>query len=265
MVKRSSPFTATAAHGIPGASCCFKTVPFSGSIASIWRRSREPIHNVLFRRSQARACGVMAGEARRCFSITCGCVMLNSSFGTKVRLISSSCNNAMQLVNLRAIDAECTRALLLTSGFSRVQKAKRRRSRFNFNGFPGAAKTVETVSVSVIADTGLKPGINKSSRLMFKNVCSPARTLPDSLPDELMKTRQLLGWTFTQYAVFAFGLFSAGTAGSGIITFQESSDASRDSKQQLVGHWRKTTIVFESAKAEHLVLRADGTAGNWVV
>ena len=80
-----------------------------------------------------------------------------------------------------------------------------------------------------------------------------------------MKTRQLLGWTFAQYVVFAFGLVSAGTAGSGVITFQESSDASRDSKQQLVGHWRKTTIVFESPKDEHLVLRADGTAENWVV
>ena len=79
-----------------------------------------------------------------------------------------------------------------------------------------------------------------------------------------MKTRCLLG-LFAQCAVFAFGLVSAGTAGSGIITFQESSDASRDSKQQLVGHWRKTTIVFESPKDEHLVLRADGTAENWVV
>ena len=79
-----------------------------------------------------------------------------------------------------------------------------------------------------------------------------------------MKTRCLLV-LFAQCAVFAFGLVSAGTAGSGIITFQESSDASRDSKQQLVGHWRKTTIVFESPKDEHLVLRADGTAENWVV
>jgi hypothetical protein len=74
----------------------------------------------------------------------------------------------------------------------------------------------------------------------------------------------LLG-LFAQCAVFAFGLVSEGTAGSGVITFQESSDASSDSKKQLVGHWRKTTIVFESPKDEHLVLRADGTAENWVV
>ena len=88
--------------------------------------------------------------------------------------------------------------------------------------------------------------------------------MPDSLPTRLMKTRSLLG-LFAQCIVFAFGLVSAGTAGSGIITFQESSDASPDSKQQLIGHWRKTTIVFESPKDEHLVLRADGSAENWVV
>ncbi|MGC4095497.1 MAG: hypothetical protein QM706_00120 [Nitrospira sp.] len=33
----------------------------------------------------------------------------------------------------------------------------------------------------------------------------------------------------------------------------------------LVGHWRKTTIVFEQPKDEHLVLRADGTMENWTV
>ena len=33
----------------------------------------------------------------------------------------------------------------------------------------------------------------------------------------------------------------------------------------LVGHWRKTTIVFEEPRDEHLVLKADGTVENWVV
>lgn len=33
----------------------------------------------------------------------------------------------------------------------------------------------------------------------------------------------------------------------------------------LVGHWRKTTIVFEQPKDEHLVLHADGTVENWTV
>jgi len=91
------------------------------------------------------------------------------------------------------------------------------------------------------------------------------RTLPDSLPTKLMKTRQLLGWTGAQCSVFLIGLVSAVAAGSGIITFQESSDAPSDVKQQLIGHWRKTTIVFGSPKDEHLVLNTDGTAENWVV
>ena len=80
-----------------------------------------------------------------------------------------------------------------------------------------------------------------------------------------MKTRSLLGFTFAQCAVFAFGLVTAAATDSGVITFQESGDASSDNKQQLIGHWRKTTIVFGSPKDEHLVLNADGTAENWVV
>ena len=33
----------------------------------------------------------------------------------------------------------------------------------------------------------------------------------------------------------------------------------------LVGHWRKTTIVFEEPRDEHLVLKADGIVENWVI
>ena len=62
----------------------------------------------------------------------------------------------------------------------------------------------------------------------------------------------------------AFGLVSAATAGSGVIAFQESGEASSDNKQRLVGHWRKTTIVFESPKDEHLALHAV-TGGKLVV
>lgn len=80
-----------------------------------------------------------------------------------------------------------------------------------------------------------------------------------------MITRILLGFTFAQCAGFALGLISAAAAGSGVITFQESGEASSDSTQRLIGHWRKTTIVFESPKDEHVVLHADGTAENWVV
>ena len=58
---------------------------------------------------------------------------------------------------------------------------------------------------------------------------------------------------------------SVTAAGSGVIRFQESGDVSSGNKQQLIGHWRKTTIVFGSPKDEHLVLRANGTAENWVV
>jgi hypothetical protein len=79
-----------------------------------------------------------------------------------------------------------------------------------------------------------------------------------------MKTRSLLGFTFVQCTVFAFGLVCAAASASGVIAFQESGEAS-DNKRQLIGHWRKTTIVFESPKDEHLVLNADGTAENWVV
>ena len=68
-----------------------------------------------------------------------------------------------------------------------------------------------------------------------------------------------------QCTVFAFGSVFSAAAGSGVITFQESGDASSDNNQRLIGHWRKTTIVFESPKDEHLVLHADGTADNWVV
>ncbi len=50
-----------------------------------------------------------------------------------------------------------------------------------------------------------------------------------------------------------------------IIPFQAGPEVPGDNAQVLVGHWRKTTIVFESPRDEHLVLHADGTAENWVV
>ena len=34
---------------------------------------------------------------------------------------------------------------------------------------------------------------------------------------------------------------------------------------ELVGHWRKTTIVFESPRDEHLILNPDSTFQNWTV
>lgn len=80
-----------------------------------------------------------------------------------------------------------------------------------------------------------------------------------------MKTGNL----FPSIALFGqcvvFGFIVSAAAASAVITFQEGSNAPSDTKQQLIGHWRKTTIVFESPKDEHLVLHADGTAENWVV
>ncbi len=38
-----------------------------------------------------------------------------------------------------------------------------------------------------------------------------------------------------------------------------------ESARILVGHWRKTTIVFENPQDEHLVLDADGAATTWEV
>jgi hypothetical protein len=35
--------------------------------------------------------------------------------------------------------------------------------------------------------------------------------------------------------------------------------------QELAGHWRKTVIVFESPRDEHLILNADSTFQNWTV
>ncbi|MDK2745631.1 MAG: hypothetical protein H8K03_19420 [Nitrospira sp.] len=45
----------------------------------------------------------------------------------------------------------------------------------------------------------------------------------------------------------------------------QSSTPLSENARILVGHWRKTTIVFEQPKDEHLVLHADGTLENWIV
>ena len=47
--------------------------------------------------------------------------------------------------------------------------------------------------------------------------------------------------------------------------FQIASEPSAENPSTLVGHWRKTTIVYGSPRDEHLVLHADGKAENWVV
>src|SRR5438045_8733740 len=66
-------------------------------------------------------------------------------------------------------------------------------------------------------------------------------------------------------AALVFAASSSLAVESGIITFQGGDDAASENTKRLIGHWRKTTIVFESPKDEHLVLNADGSAENWVV
>ena len=104
-----------------------------------------------------------------------------------------------------------------------------------------------------------------NSRFIVQMACSRIRSLSDSLGCEFMKTPNLLLSVALVQCIFsAFGIAFIATD-SGITTFQESGNASSDNAQRLIGHWRKTTIVFESPKDEHLLLRADGSAENWVV
>jgi hypothetical protein len=65
----------------------------------------------------------------------------------------------------------------------------------------------------------------------------------------------------------ACGLFvwSASAADREIVPYQAGTEALSEGAKVLIGHWRKTTIVFESPRDEHLVLHDDGTAENWTV
>src|SRR5438034_8945619 len=65
-------------------------------------------------------------------------------------------------------------------------------------------------------------------------------------------------------AALVFAASSSLAVESGIITFQGGDDAASENTKRLFGHWRKTTIVFESAKDEQLVLDAYGIADDWV-
>jgi len=51
----------------------------------------------------------------------------------------------------------------------------------------------------------------------------------------------------------------------GILAPPSESGPLSESARALVGHWRTTTIVFESPEDEHLVLNPDGTWEDWVV
>ena len=59
---------------------------------------------------------------------------------------------------------------------------------------------------------------------------------------------------------------AAGSAAAAppIIRFQENA-APSNNQQQLIGHWRKTTIGYTGPIDEHLVLHSNGTVENWTV
>ena len=54
-------------------------------------------------------------------------------------------------------------------------------------------------------------------------------------------------------------------AAAGIPAHASQAPQISEDARVLVGHWRKTTVVFESPQDEHLVLNANGSAANWVV
>jgi hypothetical protein len=68
------------------------------------------------------------------------------------------------------------------------------------------------------------------------------------------------------FALFAWGFvaFSA-KASEQEITLVELEAGASDNAAVLIGHWLKTTTIYESVKDEHLVFHPDGTVDNWVV
>jgi hypothetical protein len=94
----------------------------------------------------------------------------------------------------------------------------------------------------------------------------PARLGGDEVPMRtgINNVVQLSRW-LALLAVCGVIVLPASAADREIIPYQAGTEALSENAKVLVGHWRKTTIVFESPRDEHLVLRDDGTAENWVV
>jgi hypothetical protein len=80
------------------------------------------------------------------------------------------------------------------------------------------------------------------------------------------KTLALALCAFTSLAAtgLSAGTAHAQTADTGGILFQVQAGVSSPISV-LIGHWRATSIVFDSPRDEHLVLYPDGTAKYWVV
>ena len=68
----------------------------------------------------------------------------------------------------------------------------------------------------------------------------------------------------TNCIAFAIPVCCAAAPASPIIRFQENA-APPNNAQQLIGHWRKTTIGYTGPMDEHLLLHSNGTVENWTV
>jgi hypothetical protein len=65
----------------------------------------------------------------------------------------------------------------------------------------------------------------------------------------------------------AFGALGAASRMAEAATSMPAPDAKPVPSRgpTLVGHWRSTSVAFESSRDEHLVMREDGTAETWIV
>ena len=85
------------------------------------------------------------------------------------------------------------------------------------------------------------------------------------MQEQLRGNQQRTLW-LAQLAAFCWAAFCMAAPDKGPFPFQIGGGESlSESASVLVGHWRKTTIILDSARDEHLVLNSDGTAENWVV
>ncbi|HKY01820.1 MAG TPA: hypothetical protein VJM53_04650 [Burkholderiales bacterium] len=79
-------------------------------------------------------------------------------------------------------------------------------------------------------------------------------------PNKLVLTKRIA--SFSAIVAHGFIIFVA----SGVFYFPASpaqAQAGASNAHVVVGHWRKTTIQFESPVDDNLVLHPDGTAQSW--
>ena len=125
------------------------------------------------------------------------------------------------------------------------------------------AKTVKTVS-QIRCIPRAKAGVNTKIHFISKSLF-PTPQVVRLACAEFMKIRNLsLSIAFTHFATAGF-CANLVIAAPVIITMQEGGAPPSNNAQQLVGHWRKTTIGYTGPIDEHLVLRSNGTVENWTV